>query len=107
MSKYSVCWTDTAIELLRGISDKRMARKLVESSRRLTDDPDKQGSPLYGELEGFWRYRFSRYRVIYVIEEDRQAISIVATGIRAKGKPKDIYAVARKLLRAGLLEPDQ
>ena len=48
-----------------------------------------------------------RYRIIYRVEEDRVLVLVVAIGIRKEGNQKDIYSLARKILRLRLLEPPQ
>jgi mRNA interferase RelE/StbE len=40
------------------------------------------GSPLVRELEGKWRYRVRRYRIVYEIDTGRHALRIVAVGHR-------------------------
>jgi mRNA interferase RelE/StbE len=44
-----------------------------------------------------------RYRVIYKIDEDSSAVWVLAAGIRKEGDQKDIYRIAKKLLKLGLL----
>ena len=46
-----------------------------------------------------------RYRVIYRVEEDQVLVLVVAVGIRKEGDKRDIYTLARKLLRLHLVEP--
>ncbi len=102
---YIVEWTEPALELLGEIADKRVQRKLLEVAEELATDPDKRGRPLVGDLAGYWSVRWSRYRVVYLIDDDAQKVYVLAGGIRQEGKPRDIYELARKLLRRGLLEP--
>ena len=42
---------------------------------------------------------------MYLIDDDAQKVYVLAGGIRQEGKPGDIYELARRLLRRGLLEP--
>jgi mRNA interferase RelE/StbE len=44
-----------------------------------------------------------RYRIIYRVERAIVTIIVVAAGIRKEGSREDIYRVAEKLLRLGLL----
>ena len=44
-----------------------------------------------------------RYRIIYRVEGDKVVVMIVAVGIREEGDRGDIYALAQKLVRLGLL----
>ena len=41
------------------------------------------GAPLGKELEGLWRYRVRRYRVVYGIERSAREIQVVAVGPRS------------------------
>ena len=44
------------------------------------------GKKLSGKLEGLWRFRAGKYRVIYVIDESESAIVFLDVGLR-----KSIY----------------
>ncbi len=102
---YTVEWAEPALALLAEIADTRIQRKLLEVAEELATDPDKRGSPLVGDLAGYWSLHWSRYRVIYLIDDEAQKVYVLAGGIRQEGKPRDIYELARRLLRRGLLEP--
>jgi len=102
---YTVEWTEPALELLAETTDNRIQRKLLEVADELATDPDKRGRPLIGDLAGYWSVRWSRYRVVYLIDDDTQKVYVLAVGMRQEGKPRDIYELARRLLRRGLLEP--
>lgn len=45
-----------------------------------------------------------RYRIIYKVEDERVMVLVVALGIRKEGDKKDVYNLAKKLIRLGLLE---
>ncbi len=72
---------------------------------RLTEDPEKQGKALLGELSGFRSIRAAqqRYRIIYQIRDNEIIVVIVAVGIRRDGAKDDIYNLAKKLFRMRLL----
>ncbi|HEX8227853.1 MAG TPA: type II toxin-antitoxin system RelE/ParE family toxin [Chloroflexia bacterium] len=101
--------TKTAKQMLREITDRRIVQKIVETIDRLKYEPAKQGTPLVDDLIGYRKVRAvgQRYRVIYTIEEDIVTVFVVAVGLRKEGGKDDIYALAKKLLRRGLLEPTQ
>jgi hypothetical protein len=63
--------------------------------------------PLLGELQGYRDLRAAgqRYRIIYTVEEDRVVVLVVYVGMRKDGDKNDVYAIAKKLLRAGLIDP--
>jgi len=102
---YAVEWTEPALALLAEITDKRIQRKLLEVADELATDPDKRGWPLAANLAGYWSLHWSRYRVIYLMDDEAQKVYALAAGMRQEGKPRDIYELARRLLRRGLLEP--
>ncbi|MFN5565453.1 MAG: type II toxin-antitoxin system RelE family toxin [Pseudanabaena sp.] len=97
---YRIVIQPIAINLLREISDR--IDKLKESS-------EMQGKPLLGELDGYYSVRAvgQRYRIIYVIEQAQVTVMIVALGIRKDGSKQDVYALAKKLLRLGLLDESE
>lgn len=72
---------------------------------RLVTDPEKQGKALSGSLREFRSVRVyhERYRVLYRVDRGEVIATVVAVGIRKEGDRQDIYALAQKLLRSGLL----
>jgi len=106
---WKVRLTDQARSMLSGITDQRVRRKLLDRMKDLAHDPHKQGKALVYELAGFRAVRAvgQRYRIIYSVEEDMVVVVVVALGMRKDGQTKDIYALARKLLRQGLLDPEE
>jgi mRNA interferase RelE/StbE len=95
-----------ARELLRAIPDRRIQKTIAASIDRLTKEPEKQGRPLLGELLGYRSLRAvgQRYRIIYRVDQNRILVNVVAVGIRKEGDRRDIYTLAKKLLRSGLLD---
>jgi mRNA interferase RelE/StbE len=62
---------------------------------------------LVQNLSGFRSIHVAgRYRVLYKIEKKTIIVYVLAAGIRKEGDKKDIYQIAKKLLRAGLLDLD-
>jgi len=98
--------TPTAMAMFRAIADRRVREKLAAAIDRLTVDPDRQGKPLTADLSGLRSLRAvgQRYRILYRIEGEQVVVCVVAVGLRREGARDDIYALARKLLRQGLLE---
>ena len=103
---YAVKWTPTASRLLDEISDKRIQRVILERTDKLSQAPEEQGKALVGELTGYRRItvEHERYRIIYHVRRETVIVVIVAVGLRKHGDAKDIYALARKLLRQGLIQ---
>lgn len=61
--------------------------------RGLSGDPFR-GEPLQRELQGLWKYRVRRFRIVYTIDRDAKTITIVAVGHR-----RNIYEEAAELIR--------
>ena len=52
------------------------------------------GAPLIGELDGFWKYRVRRFRIVYAIDRRERVIRVIAVGHR-----RGIYDEATSLVR--------
>ena len=106
---YQIRLAPSAFRLLRDIADRRVQSKLQEAIDGLAEEPAKQGKALTGDLGGYRSLRAvgQRYRIIYRVDASKALVLIVALGIRKEGSKKDIYALARKLLRLRLVEPPQ
>ncbi|MBE0504857.1 MAG: type II toxin-antitoxin system RelE/ParE family toxin [Desulfuromonadales bacterium] len=103
--KWQILLTPTALKLLSDISDRRIREKIGVVIDRLTEEPEKQGKALLGELAGFRSIRAvgQRYRIIYQIRDNDVVVVIFAVGIRRDGAKDDIYNLAKKLFRLRLL----
>ena len=92
--------------MLADIRDRRVRRQIINKLRTLAQDPESAGKPLAGELSACYSIRAAgRYRVIYRIEKDRLIVLVVAVGIRRESDRRDIYEVARRLIRNRLVDP--
>ena len=102
---WRILLTPTAVQLLADISDRRIREKIGAVIDRLSEEPEKQGKALLGELSGLRSIRAvgQRYRIIYKIRDDVIVVVIVAIGIRRDGARDDIYNLAKKLFKLGLL----
>ncbi len=107
--KYRIEITPAALDMIQGIKDRRITRQVVERIDRLQDDPEKQGKPLLGALSGYRSVRAAgqRFRVIFKIEDKTIVIVVIAIGLRKEGDKKDIYALARKMIRLNLIEDNR
>lgn len=105
--KHGIEITPTALEMLKRIKDHRVTARSIERIDRLGNDPEKQGKPLLGELKGYRSARVAgqRYRVIFKVRDKTVVVFVVAVGIRKEGDKKDIYELARKMIRLNLIEP--
>jgi mRNA interferase RelE/StbE len=102
---FAITWTETALKLVEVIPDQRIRRLISQRVDQLARSPEQQGKPLIGELAGFRGVRAigPRYRIVYRVERREVTVLIVAVGRRRSGDKSDIYELARKLLRQGLL----
>jgi mRNA interferase RelE/StbE len=67
-------------KLPRGIK-----KQLLKALEKTVANPY-SGTKLRGKLEGLWRWRAGKYRVIYMIDENEKAIVFLDAGLR-----KSIY----------------
>jgi len=93
MSRYRLDISPEVVEIVRHLSPD-LKRSVKEALRHLSWNPT-AGEPLRRQLEGLWKYRVGRYRVIYAIEVSQRVIRILAVGPRG-----EIYERSAALLRA-------
>lgn len=105
MKKYEIEITDLALEMLRNIKDIRIRKKIIETIDSLEFEPDKKGKAMIDDLIGFKSIRSvgQRYRVLYKIDNEKVIVFVLALGIRKDGDKKDIYSLAKKLIKQGLI----
>ena len=83
---YKVVYLDSVEEDLRKL-DKATVRKILSRIETyLVRDPKELGKPLTGDFQGYWRYRWGDYRVIYRIAEREILITVLRISHR-----KDVY----------------
>ena len=102
---HTIRWTETATTLAETLPDQRIRRLISQRVDQLAKSPEQQGKPLVGELAGFRTVRAvgQRYRIVYRVERREVIVVIVAVGKRKAGDKGDIYELAKKLLKQGLL----
>lgn len=84
---YKVVYLDSVEGDLKKL-DKSMVKKILSRVETyLAQDPKGLGKPLKGEFQGYWRYRWGDYRVIYKISEREILILILRISNR-----KDVYS---------------
>lgn len=103
---YEIILTEIARDMLLGISDTRTRKSIKSRIDALKKEPDKQGKELIHELAGFRSVRAAgqRYRIIYRVEKTTVIVYVLAIGLRKDGDRRDIYSLARKLIKLGLVE---
>jgi mRNA interferase RelE/StbE len=102
---YRIDIAPTALEVLAAISDRRTRAAIVRRIDALVEEPAKQGNSLRGELAGLMSVRAAgqRYRVVYRVDNGEQRVVVYLVGIRREGSRQDVYALAQRLIRRGLI----
>ena len=106
--RWHIKLTLPALQQLAAIKDTRVRQSISRRINALENDPERQGKPLGDELTGYYSIRAvgQRYRILYKLEAEQVIVVVVALGIRKQGDKKDVYALAKKLARLGLLDLD-
>jgi mRNA interferase RelE/StbE len=104
---WKVRLSEAARQSLAAIADQRIKRVISDRIDGLATEPEHQGRPLLGALSGYRSVRAAgqRYRVIYQVREEVVTVYVVLVGIRKEGDKRDVYALAQRLFRLGLLGP--
>ena len=107
-NEWHVRITIPALKQLEEIKDTRIKESIVNRINTLVSEPEKQGKAMTSELLGYRSIRAvgQRYRIIYKLEEEQVIVFVVALGIRKDGDKADIYELAKKMLRLGLLDTE-
>lgn len=98
---YALAFTSDAkrdVASLDGSIKKRL-RQTLEG--KLAIDPYGYGTPLRGDLAGFWKHEFAAHRVIYRIYPDRKLVVVCAVGKRQGKHISDIYSQLAPMVKAG------
>ena len=62
--------------------EKQIHTRIIETSKQLSENPDKLGKPL--KQSDYWRLREGDYRVIYEINQNKKQVIIIFVGHRSK-----------------------
>lgn len=103
---WNIAIAPQALSMLQNITDLRVRGLIVKTIESLAVSPNLKGKPLQGEFAGYRSVRSvgQRYRIIYRVDEGTITVLVVAAGIRREGAKTDIYRLAQRLLRLGLME---
>jgi mRNA interferase RelE/StbE len=106
--RWHIKLTLPALKQLAAIKDTRVRESISKRINALENDPERQGKPLSDELTGYYSIRAvgQRYRILYKLEAEQVIVVVVALGIRKDRDKKDVYELAKKLARLGLLDLD-
>ncbi len=69
-------------------------KQSIKSALRLLSTNPQSGTPLVKKLDGYWKYRVNRFRIVYAIAERTKVLRIVAIGHR-----RGIYEEVAKLIK--------
>jgi mRNA interferase RelE/StbE len=67
----------------------------VKAALRAIADEPATGQPLRGDLEGLWKFRVRRYRLVYAVDRRARAIRVFAVGHR-RGIYEEVTERARQ-----------
>jgi len=97
---FEVRLTETALEMLEEIADRRVRKTLWNKLQGLREEPEKQGKPLANELRGCRSLRAlgQRYRIVFQVIRDQRQVIVLGVGFRKQGDRRDIYALLQRLL---------
>ena len=89
--EYEIRIGATARKEMRALGPAAAAEIVVAVDQKLRRHPAQRGAPLSGELAGYRRLMVRRWRVVYVVEERRVLVLVLAVGKRAAGDLENIY----------------
>ena len=106
--RWHIKLTVPALKQFTAIKDTRIREQISRRINALEHNPEQQGKPLSDELAGYYSIRAvgQRYRILYKLQAEQVIVAVVALGIRKEGDKKDVYILAKKLARLGLLDLD-
>jgi mRNA interferase RelE/StbE len=84
---YKVAYLDSVEEDLKKLDKSTVKKILNRIETYLAHDPKGLGKPLKGDFQGYWRYRWGDYRVIYRLSEREILILILRISHR-----KEVYS---------------
>lgn len=79
---YRIIYSPRAKKQMGAIRDKRVLAPLKAALGRLADDPRPPGVKKLKGLQDQWRIRVGGWRIVYVIEDGRLVVVVVAVGVR-------------------------
>jgi mRNA interferase RelE/StbE len=102
---YQESFTVTAQEMLLKVKNANTRAAILSKAKGLSVDPEAQGIALFGPLRGLRRIPAAgRYRIVYRVIREKVEVLSLAVGLRKQDDKKDIYELAQKLVRMGLLD---
>ena len=93
MAAYLLDIPHPVAEILRHLPPE-LKRPIKSALQALGRDPA-LGEPLLRELEGLWKYRVRRFRIVYAVDRGARVLRVFAVGHR-----RTIYEAVAGLVRA-------
>ena len=93
MKPYKLDIPPKVAEILRHVPPD--LKQSIKSALRLLSTNPQSGTRLVKELDGYWKYRVNRFRIVYTIAGRKKVLRVVAIGHR-----RGIYEEVAKLLQA-------
>ena len=81
---YNVVYVDQVASDLKKLNASTIRKILSRIETYLAQDPKGLGKALKGDFQGYWRYRWGDYRVIYKIAEKEILIVVLRIGHRSE-----------------------
>ena len=90
--------------MLAAVAGRRTRLRVADAIESLRQKPEQAGWPLSGELSGYRTLHTPdrRFRLLYRIEKGRVIVTLVARDTGGAGDRRDIYVLARKLVKLRL-----
>ncbi|MBI2909708.1 MAG: type II toxin-antitoxin system RelE/ParE family toxin [Chloroflexi bacterium] len=90
---------------MEAIADRHTRAAIVRRVDSLAEEPGSLEKPLRGWLAGLMSIRAAgqRYRIIYDVDEAEERVFVYLVGARKEGSRHDIYSLAQRLVRRGLI----
>jgi mRNA interferase RelE/StbE len=100
--RFAVEIAPAGYQSLKALRDRKTRSQIAKTIDSLARSPESQGKALAGPLEGLRSARAARdrHRILYRVDTENQLVSVLLVARRKAGAEDDVYAVARKLLRA-------
>jgi mRNA interferase RelE/StbE len=70
-----------------------LKRSIKAAVRAIAADPER-GEPLLRDLDGLWKYRVRRFRIVYAVDRKARVIRVMAVGHR-----RNVYEELTERLR--------
>ncbi|MGH8720177.1 MAG: type II toxin-antitoxin system RelE family toxin [Burkholderiales bacterium] len=86
MAEYRLFIKPSAAKEIEAIGTKTDRHRIVARIRALAEDPRSKGAEKLAGHEDRYRVRQGRYRIVYLIEDERREITVYKVGHR-----KDVY----------------